>query len=77
MMALAPTWVHRALREHIDILVNYALSVEAQTGFVRNFWYSPTNRKVEVTRDLSESLLFNFGHVFQTVTDYHRMGPEL
>jgi putative spermidine/putrescine transport system substrate-binding protein len=48
---------HRAPRELLDRFINRALSVEAQRGFARDFWYSPTNRKVEIADDLKHIVL--------------------
>jgi putative spermidine/putrescine transport system substrate-binding protein len=37
---------HNAPTELINTFINIALSPEAQLGFIKDFWQSPTNRKV-------------------------------
>lgn len=48
---------HRAKRAALEAFINRALSVEAQEGFARDFWHSPTNRKMKVPRELQHVVL--------------------
>lgn len=48
---------HRAKRAAIEAFINRALSPEAQEGMARDFWHSPTNRKVTVPPELRNVVL--------------------
>jgi len=43
---------HRAKRAAIEAFINQTLNPEAQLEYARNFWHSPTNRKVVVPPEL-------------------------
>ncbi len=48
---------HRTKRAVLEAFINRALSPEAQDGIARDFWYSPTNRKVVVPAELRHAVL--------------------
>ena len=43
---------YKAKRPVLEAFINRVLSPEAQAGFARDFWHSPTNRKVAIPREL-------------------------
>jgi putative spermidine/putrescine transport system substrate-binding protein len=48
---------HKASAELLHVFIDYALSPEAQLGFAKDFWQSPTNRKVKVPDDIKHIVL--------------------
>jgi putative spermidine/putrescine transport system substrate-binding protein len=48
---------HKAKRATLEAFINRVLSPEAQAGYMRDFWHSPTNRKVSVPREFQHVAL--------------------
>lgn len=48
---------HKAPTDLVHIFVNQALDAQAQLGIAKDFWYSPTNKKVKVPDDLRHVVL--------------------
>ncbi|MBO8140849.1 MAG: ABC transporter substrate-binding protein [Firmicutes bacterium] len=45
-------------RELAEKLIDFAMSVEAQRAFAKNFFYGPTNRRVALEGDLAEKVVY-------------------
>lgn len=48
---------YKAKRPALEVPINRALSPEAQGAIAREYWHSPTNRKVTVPRELQHVVL--------------------
>jgi putative spermidine/putrescine transport system substrate-binding protein len=48
---------HKAPIEALNDLVNRALSPEAQLGIAKDFWLSPTNRKVKIPDEIKQVVI--------------------
>lgn len=58
---------HKAPTAALEDLVNRALSPEAQLGIAKDYWHSPTNRKVKVPDDLKRVVIPAEGSDFKII----------